>query len=105
MKTEFAKEKSAYSIALHTFLDERMPIDVRNTAKQVMQGVEDVLKEEGDEIAIIITTVNTNPLKEKSAPPMEFYTPKDYTGPEPELIDACPNCHMAVIVCTCEAGT
>lgn len=72
MNMTFAKEKSIYSQALHIFMNLDNTEPERIEAYEIMQGVEEVLKIQGDEICTIVTTVNTNPIKDKTAPPMKF---------------------------------
>lgn len=70
MKTKFAKEKSAYSRALIIFLDRNKDNATRNEAYVLMQTIEKYIKAHGDEITFIVTTRDTNPMKECTAPPM-----------------------------------
>lgn len=64
MKIEFAKEKSIYSNALHIFMNLDHPEHARIQAYEIMQGIEEVLKSQDDEICLITTTIKTNPLKD-----------------------------------------
>jgi len=93
MNTEFAEEKSIYSRALNIFMNLDNAEGDRMQAYVIMQGVEDLLIEENDEIAIVVTTLKTNPMKDVTAPPMEFEVPGV----------ACSNCGKPVLECICEA--
>lgn len=68
MKVKFAKEKSAYSHALHMYMSEFADEDARNAAWKEMKQIKESIKQKDDEILIIITTKKT--WKGKSAPPM-----------------------------------
>lgn len=70
MKTKFAKEKSAYSHALLDAVNTRLSKIARDNAVRTMKKIEDSVKAQGDEIIWIITTRDTNPMKDKTAPPM-----------------------------------
>lgn len=70
MKTKFAKAKSEYSQALHNFINLTLTHKERYKNYRRMTEIEKYLKEEGDEICIIISTINTTP-KGITAPPME----------------------------------
>ena len=69
MKTKFAKEKSEYSHLIRELLNfnwggHATPEDLMNK----IHVVEEQVKDQGDELVIIVTTRDTNPYK--SAPPM-----------------------------------
>jgi len=58
--TEFAKEKSEYSYCLLNFINLKLTHAQRYENYRRMQEIEESLKEQGDEIAIIISTKNTS---------------------------------------------
>ena len=74
MKTQYAYEKSAYSEALINFLNLKLKHKERYENFRRMQEIEEILKKDGDEIQIIITTKNTSPFVEgqQVAKPMEL---------------------------------
>jgi len=70
MKTEFAKEKSEYSHLLMKSLYKTINPATHFKIIIRMKELEEIVKSQGDELSIIVTTVKTNPMKDKSAPPM-----------------------------------
>jgi len=70
MKTKFAKEKSEYSHCLRKFIAPFGTLEEKNAMMKRMQEIEQSIKKQGDEIIWIITTRDTNPMKDKCAPPM-----------------------------------
>lgn len=70
MKTIFAEAKSQYSHALINFINFKLTPTVRYENYRRMQEIEEYVKEEGDEIQIVITTKNT-PRPGQTAPAME----------------------------------
>ena len=72
MKIKYAREKSLYSTHLMRVINPNLSELDREESLVRMTEIETFLKSEGDEIKIIITTKNTNPIKDKSAPPMDI---------------------------------
>ncbi len=70
MKTKFAREKSTYSHALSDVVNDKLSQVTRDASLFTMKKIEASIKSQGDEIIWIITTRNTNPMKDKTAPPM-----------------------------------
>jgi len=68
MKTIFAKEKSEYLHCLTNVINYNLTPEFRHNAYRRMQELETIVKNQGDELAIIVTTINTN--TRKTAPPM-----------------------------------
>lgn len=70
MKTEFAKEKSEYSHLLVKLIDKNLNQGTRYKIIIRMKELEEIVKAQGDELSTIVTTVKTNPMKDKCALPM-----------------------------------
>ena len=72
MKTKFAKEKSEYthlifeSMKCHTTVEDYLKIIKR------IKELEKIVKDQGDELIFIVTTEKTNPMRDKTAPPMSM---------------------------------
>jgi len=70
MKTKFAKEKSEYAYCLVKCINKALSIDEGIENIKRMKELENIVKEQGDELIFIVTTRDTNPMKEKTAAPM-----------------------------------
>ncbi|KKN76207.1 hypothetical protein LCGC14_0372330 [marine sediment metagenome] len=70
MKTKFAKEKSEYAHYLQRLLEPSLTLEERNIALSYLNDLEDHIKKQGDKMIFIVTTRDTNPMKECTAPPM-----------------------------------
>jgi len=70
MYTIFAYEKSEYCVALSNFINLKLSHKERYENYKRIKELEEIIKKEGDEIQIIITTKNT-PRPLVTAPPME----------------------------------
>lgn len=70
MKTKFAKEKSEYAHLITDLLNKDMNEQGQMTTLQHIKLLEESIKNQGDELIFIVTTKNTNPMKEKTAAPM-----------------------------------
>jgi len=71
MKTKYAKEKSEYARSLGRAINLKLEPYQRIDAIARLKEIEEVIKEKGDEIIFIVTTRDTNPMPNKTAPPME----------------------------------
>jgi len=70
MKTKFAKVKSEYAHLIRDLIGTKLNMIERHNAKGRLKQLEDKIKTQGDELIFIVTTRDTNPMKEKTAPPM-----------------------------------
>ena len=70
MKTKFAKEKSEYAHLIQDLLNKDMNDQGKMTTLQKIKLLEDSIKDQDDELIFIVTTRDTNPMKEKTAAPM-----------------------------------
>ena len=70
MKTIFAKEKSEYLHKLIDAINLNLSEKTRTDAIKRMGELESIVKQKGDELQIIITTIQTKP--NGSAPPMSM---------------------------------
>lgn len=68
MTRDFSQEKSQYSHCLSNFINLKLAHNQRYENYRTMQEIEELLIQQGDEIAIIISTKNTYP---DSITPME----------------------------------
>jgi len=68
MKTIFAKEKSEYLYCLLNVINYNLTPEFRHISYLRMQKLETIVKNQGDELQIIVSTINTN--TRKTAPPM-----------------------------------
>jgi len=64
MKTKYAYEKSEYSIALHNFINLKLKHKERYENFKRMQEIEEILRKDGDNIQIVVTTVKTSPFQD-----------------------------------------
>jgi len=85
MKVKFATEKSAYSHALRDAINTQLNKVTRDNAVRTLKKIEDNIKSQGDEIIWIITTRDTNPMKDATAPPMDK-----------ENVIVCFQCHALI---------
>ncbi len=73
MKMKYAKEKSEYAQLIWKLMDGgTLNLELRLNHIARLKTIEDSIKEQGDEIIFIVTTRDTNPMSEKTAPPMEI---------------------------------
>jgi len=70
MKTIFAKEKSEYLHSLIVAINLNLHQDTRSKAIQRMAELEAIVKNQGDELQIVITSKNTE--YHGTAPPMSM---------------------------------
>jgi len=70
MKTKYAKEKSEYANLLVDAINLKLFEGKRYDAIIRLQELEKIVEQDGDKIIFIVTTRNTNPLKDKCASPM-----------------------------------
>ncbi len=71
MKTKFAHEKSHYANLLYKLLNLDVPIEENyNKIIGEIKQMEQTMKSKNDELIFIITTTETNPLKDRTAKPM-----------------------------------
>jgi len=68
MKTIFAKEKSEYIHKLNDAINGKLSESVRISAIKRMAELESIVKQQGDELQIIVTSKNTP--RGNTAPPM-----------------------------------
>ncbi len=69
-KPIFVYEEGEYALALFNFMNLKLTHKVRFENYHRMQELEEIVKKEGDELQIIITTKNT-PRPIEIAPPMD----------------------------------
>ena len=69
MKTKFATEKSEYCLLMVDLMNDNLSVAVRDKALDRMKVIEKTIKDQGDELIFIVTTRDTNPMKDKTAPP------------------------------------
>ena len=69
----FAKEKSEYSHLIWKNIEDfNLSEKERRDNLSRIQEIEQYLKTRGDEIMVIVTTKNTNPMTDNCAPPMSM---------------------------------
>jgi len=72
MKTKFAKEKSEYALIIKELMNEENIAIVRLEYLKRLKELEQQVKSQNDELIFIVTTEKTNPIPDKSAPPMSM---------------------------------